>query len=135
LDTVKYIKTDLWADTLFKTSKQMKNYPKISLAFFCFLLQCISSCEYDPDNPGVCISYSAVIYNTECGCDENTDRECIRTISITENQYNCLQEVLNSTPGSCYLFESISCLPGEEGGYLASVHSYQDFIQEVFCTN
>jgi hypothetical protein len=113
----------------------MRNYHKISMAVFCLLLLCTSSCEYTPDNPGVCVSYSAIIYNTECGCDEYADRDCIRTISISEKQYNCLKDVLDSTPGSCYLFESISCLPGEEGGYLASVQTFQDFVQEVFCIN
>jgi hypothetical protein len=113
----------------------MKNYQHLLMAIFGCLSLFSASCEYDPGHPGVCISYSAVIYNTECGCDENEDRDCIRTISITEKQYKCLQEVLNDNPGSCYLFESISCLPGEEGGHLASIHTYQDFIQEVFCTN
>ncbi len=111
----------------------MKVSHKMYLLVLSSLLSLSSSCEYDPDNSVACLSYSAVIYNSECGCGEDVEWSCIRSISITKEQYDCLKKVLETSSGSCYFFDSHSCLPGEEGGYLASVNTYQDFIQEVFC--
>ena len=99
----------------------------------CLFLQLMSSCEYDPGDPGNCMSYSAVIYKAECGCEEYVNKSCSRNVSITEEQYDCLKQVLDASSEACYFFESISCLPGEEGGYLTSVVAFQDFLQDLTC--
>jgi hypothetical protein len=93
------------------------------------------SCEYDPENPGNCMSYAATIFNVECDCELSTEKSCKRNVELTEDQYYCLKKALDTSPGLCLYFESLSCLPGEAPGFLTSVVAFQNFYQELTCIN
>jgi hypothetical protein len=113
----------------------MKSIKELEVLLICIITALAVSCEYDPENPGNCVSYAATIFNVECDCELSTERSCVRNVELTEDQYNCLKKALDTSTGSCLYFESLSCLPGEAPGFLTSVVSFQNFYQELTCIN